>query len=294
VSERRSFRLVGEGPIADAVASLWARTQAVGALTWQVASRDPQRPESREEFRRLQRALLRVGAWRSATLGASRWTLHDGRQLDFERDPGTPHPSGTPSAACIETGGPRVLVSLADGRSKRVPRPAVLAALPLLRALEAGPGLRWVNLDVVERSRVPESEPPPERVPALVSDPALCSVLTRKLTALAGRLQVTRHIDGVGSDRGATGGDSIRLCALLDSRGSLEGTGDALAQLADTRHDGLRFELAPAAIPHDALGRASVLIDPGATRGVGPLVQLLAHYDPVAVAAAAAWHRASS
>lgn len=253
------IRLLGEGPLARAIVEAWARIDGAPALHWRV---DP------------------------ANVGRARWLRRHALQpriaagslvIDATAEART-------EATTIDTGGSRVVITRGVGKPKRVPSAEVLAAAPLLSALESGPGLRWVTVDFVDGGRRPVG------LGGLGSglvtaDDALTTALERRLPNLAGRLTTAR----AGSPQL---GSSVHISAILDSRGTLDGVRDSLAQLAAATDPSAPFEVAPGVRSDEALGCGRVLIDSDALRGVGPLVHVLAHYEPTHLLAAHVWRRA--
>lgn len=163
--------------------------------------------------------------------------------------------------------------------------PALLAARVLLEALDGGPGLRWALLSTVAGRRGLEA--PLGRVD-LGRDEALIAGLTRTVPGLVGRVQAV-------CGRGPQLGDSLELSVLLASGASLASARDLLARLPDTPPQPGRaaVELGRSASSDDALGRGCLLLDGAAIEAAGPLLRVLAHYDPAGLLAAELWRTLS-
>lgn len=163
-----------------------------------------------------------------------------------------------------------------DGAERLGERAELLAAAPLLEALDQGNGLRWAMVGAIQGSDgfascVDLSEHKP--------DPTLEAGLHRCFPGMVGRV-------GFGSAVGPLLGAALHLSVLLGTGGTIDGVRDRLAAQAEAaRSRWPRLRLRPGVGSADCLGDPGVHLDVDAIGSVGPLVRLVAYYDPPAVLA---------
>ncbi|HLT39168.1 MAG TPA: hypothetical protein VK034_22945, partial [Enhygromyxa sp.] len=110
------------------------------------------------------------------------------------------------------------------------------------------------------------------------SDPALDAGLSRCFPGLVGRL-------GFSSAVGPMPGAALHLSVLLGTGATIDGVRDLLAAQADARSRWPKLRLRPGFGSADCLGDPGVHLDLDALANVGPLLRLVAYYDPPAVLA---------
>lgn len=246
--------LLGSGAVAQALATTLLGADAPGELAWRLEPADRRRWLARP-------STPAPTAREGQTL---RWSH---RSVVFE----------APSDAEVST--ERVCVDARDDDRPLVRRPgrrkpatvdpaAVLAVEPLLRALEGGPGYRWVLVNHCAGRRA--TRPAPLGLAPCPRDEALASALGRRLPATLGKIAFT-------STEGPQLGDSLELSVLLGRGGDLASVRDSIANAQAPR-----ILDSPGARSDDALGRELLLLDTAALDGVGPLVRVVAHFDPAA------------
>ncbi|NVB38392.1 hypothetical protein G6O69_11170 [Pseudenhygromyxa sp. WMMC2535] len=251
--------LRGDGPLARAIVEAWLTGGSTSALAWSI---DPQAAS-------LSTALRRWSQTHGARLQGEAIRFGDGRRVELGEGS-----DAAPERRTIDARGWRPSV----GRKRIDPAPA-LAAAPVLERLLAGPGLRWVHVDALLGAREGHPNFGSVLASAEVIEPGegLSAAIARRLPGLAGKLSA-------GATHGPQHGESLMICAMLAPGASLEGVRDLLVDSARPP-----VEAAPGARSDEALGRAAVLVDTSAIQGVGPLIRVLAHYDPAPLLAAATW-----
>ncbi|MFO7565828.1 MAG: hypothetical protein R6X02_24515 [Enhygromyxa sp.] len=162
-----------------------------------------------------------------------------------------------------------------EGSTRLGERAELLAAAPLLEAIERGTGLRWALLSVLEgadgfasRGDLGERKP----------DAALDAGLQRCFPSLVGRI-------GFGAALGPQPGAALHLSVLLGAGATIDGVRDLLAAQAETRSRWPRLRMRPGFGSADCLGDPGVHLDLDALTSAGPLLRLVAYYDPPAVLA---------
>ncbi|MCA9696081.1 MAG: hypothetical protein KC431_01065 [Myxococcales bacterium] len=165
------------------------------------------------------------------------------------------------------------------GKRTPIPAAAVLAGAAVLAPLEAGPGLRWVTVEIVEGRRE-GADPGLGAGDRPEARERLSSALNRRMPGLAGKLVVAVTTS-------PQLGDSLQIHAQL-----APGTGLDVRDLLTMDRDDM-LEAAPGARSDEALGCPRVLVDDAAILRVGPMLRMLAHYDPAAITAAAVWRQLS-
>ena len=186
----------------------------------------------------------------------------------------------TPETASPET--PRVRlrehrVELDRGGTPRLgERAELLAAAPLLEAIERGAGLRWALLSVLDGSDgFASSVELCERRP----DAGLDAALQRCFPGLVGRV---RFCSAIGPQAGA----ALHLTVQLGAGASVDGVRDLLAAQAQESHSRWPRLRARAGVGSaDCLGDSDVHLDVDAISSAGPLLRLVAYYDPPSVLA---------
>jgi hypothetical protein len=162
-----------------------------------------------------------------------------------------------------------------DGSTRLGEHAELLAVAPLLEAIERGTGLRWAVLSVLEgsdgfSSRVDLGE--------RKADASLDAGLQRCFPSLVGRVS---FCSAVGPQLGA----ALHLSVLLGAGATLDGIRDLLAAQAEARSRWPRLRLRPGFGSADGLGDPGVQLDLDALGSAGPLLRLVAYYDPPAVLA---------
>jgi hypothetical protein len=155
-------------------------------------------------------------------------------------------------------------------------RAELLAAAPLLEAIERGAGLRWALLSLIEgddgfAGNVELCERRP--------DAGLDAALQRCFPGLVGRV-------GFSSAVGPLPGAALHLTVLLGAGTTVDGVRDLLAAQAHesrSRWPSLRARSGFGSA--DCLGDPDVHLDLDAITSAGPLLRLVAYYDPPSVLA---------
>jgi hypothetical protein len=247
----------------------WASAALVAAL---VAVRGPQGP-----------TIALATASSRATALARLAKICARRGLAVEREGETIVIAGQRLAVAPEGAGERVRVRehrvefVGPGGSARLgERAELLAAAPLLDAIERGGGLRWALMAAIEGSDgFTANIELCERRP----DAGLDAGLQRCFPGLVGRV-------GFSSAVGPLPGAALHLTVLLGAGASVEGVRDLLAaQSHDPRSRWPRLRARPGFGSADCLGDPDVHLDTDAITSVGPLLRLVAYYDPPAILA---------
>lgn len=167
-------------------------------------------------------------------------------------------------------------VELQRGGTKRLgERAELLAVAPLLEAIERGAGLRWALLSVLEGS---DGFATPVDLSALEPDASLDAGLQRCFPSLVGRVGFCAAV-------GPHPGAALHLSVLLGAGASIDGVRDLLAAQAEARSRWPRLRMRSGFGSADCLGDPGVHLDLDAITSVGPLLRLVAYYDPPAVLA---------
>jgi hypothetical protein len=173
-------------------------------------------------------------------------------------------------------------VELDDGKARLGERPELLAAAALLELLESGPGLRWAVLGLIEGHDGWHASVDLCERPSSGSDSKLDAGLARCLPALVGRVAFA-------CARGPQLGAALHLSAQLSPSASVEALRDRLAHARgeSLAAEGRWPELCARSgwSSADSLGEARVLVDLDALVSAGPLVRIVAYYDPAAILA---------
>jgi hypothetical protein len=204
------------------------------------------------------------------------------RGLAVELGVGTIAVAGRPLALALDHD-PRERVCLRDrrvelqrGGTKRLgERAELLAAAPLLEAIERGAGLRWALLSVLEGSDGFSTQ---VDLSAREPDAALDAGLQRCFPSLVGRVGVCAAV-------GPHPGAALHLSVLLGAGATVDGVRDLLAAQAEARSRWPRLRMRSGFGSADCLGDPGVHLDLDAITSVGPLLRLVAYYDPPAVLA---------
>lgn len=162
------------------------------------------------------------------------------------------------------------------GSARLGERAELLAAAPLLEAIERGAGLRWALLSSIEGSEgFATNVELCERRP----DTGLDAGLQRSFPGLVGRV-------GFCSAIGPQPGAALHLTVLLGAGTSVDGVRDLLAaQAQETRSRWPRLRARAGFGSADCLGDPDVHLDVDALTSAGPLLRLVAYYDPPSVLA---------
>jgi hypothetical protein len=157
-----------------------------------------------------------------------------------------------------------------NGTSRLGERAELLAAAPLLEAIERGAGLRWALLSVLDGGDgFAMSVELSERRP----DASLDAGLQRCFPGLVGRVSFSSAI-------GPHAGAALHLTVLLGAGASVDGVRDLLAAQAQESHS--RW---PRLRARAGVGSADCLGDVDAISSAGPLLRLVAYYDPPSILA---------
>lgn len=275
--------VVDEAPASAAVfaalAGILARRPDREPPALSVALRAPLEPA----LNRLARACARRGL--AVELGAKAITLA-GREIPLV-------PEGqAPPGTQVRLREGRVALALAGagplaGRAvAQLGEPCeLLAASPLLDLLERGAGLRWAVLSCIEgRDDWQASVDLSEREASFKA--SFEAALRRSFPALVGRV-------AFGSALGPQLGAALHLNVVLGPGASVDGLHDQLSQLGQVggARAGAsawpRLQARRGVSSADSLGApGQLLLDLDAMVGVGPLIRLVAYYDPPAMLAA--------
>lgn len=269
--------ILGEGARVAALIQAWLRRGGTGpaglpGLTWLVEGE----LDVHARARALERACVLAGrshAVEPVAGGGQAELMIEGQTLRLAR------PDQVELAATIELRDADTRLLLAGGRAQVIEPAAALACLALIRAIERGPGLRWLLLAVLlDRGDAHQGL-------VELEGRALARSLESRLPSVAGRLSLALT-------RGPQSGARIELIVQTNSSGSgAAGIGDVLEILAraPASAPGLRLcsELHEgAAVIGDE--RVWVARELG---GVGPLARVLMYFDPLALEAGVTWSR---
>lgn len=168
-------------------------------------------------------------------------------------------------------------VELDRGGGARIgERAELLAAAPMLEALERGGGLRWALLSAIEGS---DGFAPPIDVCERRPDPSLDAGLQRCFPSLVGKL-------GFCSSSGPQPGAVLHLTVLLGAGASVDGVRDLLAaQAQESRSRWPKLRVRAGVGSADCLADPHVHLDVDAITSAGPLLRLVAYYDPPSILA---------
>lgn len=163
-----------------------------------------------------------------------------------------------------------------NGSARLGERAELLAAAPLLEAIERGAGLRWALLSVLEGTDGFASS---VELCERRSDTALDAGLQRCFPSLVGRLRFSAAI-------GPQAGAALHLTLQLGAGASVDGVRDLLAaQAQETSSRWPRLRALAGVGSADCLGDPDVHLDVDAIISAGPLLRLVAYYDPPSVLA---------
>ena len=170
----------------------------------------------------------------------------------------------------------RVELGTRNGSPKLGERAELLAAAPLLEAIERGASPRWALLSLLEGSDgFSTTVELGERRP----DAGLDAAMQRCFPGLVGRVAFASSI-------GPQAGAAVHLTVLLGAGVTVDGVRDLLAaQAQESRSRWPRLRARPGVGSADCLGDPDVHLDVDAITSAGPLLRLVAYYDPPSVLA---------
>ncbi len=267
--ERDTIGIVGSGAGAAALVLAWLRRGGVErglpALAWAYA--DELDPHARA--RELEHACTLAGRSHAVdVLTDTQLSIADQMIVLRRRDE---------LESVIEVDEAGVRWARAGARPIAFDPPPLLACHALIDALERGPGLRWLLVDVLlDRSARGGIEELDGR--------ALARTFAARLPSVAGRL-------GLSLARGPQAGARIELIVQTNASSGAAGIGDVIENLARAATSGPGLRVCSRL--HEG---AAVLGDERAwvqaeVAGVGPLARVVVHFDPLALQAAAVWRR---
>jgi hypothetical protein len=207
------------------------------------------------------------------------------RGLAVERDGETIVVEGQRLSLASEGVGVRVREQRVALGERLGERAELLAAAPMLEAIERGGGLRWGLLAVIEGSDGFASN---VELCERRADAGLDASLQRCFPGLVGRV-------GFSSALGPHPGTALHLTVLLGAGASLDGVRDLLAaQSHDPRSRWPKLRAASGFGSADCLGDPDVHLDTDAFTSAGPLLRMVAYYDAPAILAGDLLRRLSS